>query len=202
MHRLRQIARRAVHKGKLLVVQHGVVISALAQPAAERLAELSVDGDLFDVRQDSHPPGESISHRRAGGGRQSAGGKYAIGGFIAEQGQTNLLQIILALPAPSRLAHDCTAGSSIATRMPMTVMTTSNSTSVNPRRSASPLWNLLTALLPYECGRWPAGTSILLPLPPHGKGRRHGDGQQGERPRLGDGRGRTADGASPTALRQ
>ena len=64
------------------------------------------------------------------------GGKDAVSLVVVVQSQTDLFQIVAALAfgGPPRVAA-CTAGSNSATRMPMIVMTTSNSTRVKPCRA-------------------------------------------------------------------
>ena len=58
----------------------------------------------------------------------------ANGVFVVETTQGNLLEVVLALRQPRRLARACTAGSSSAIKMPMIVTTTSSSTKVKPFR--------------------------------------------------------------------
>ena len=56
--------------------------------------------------------------------------------LVMQEAQGKLLEVVLALGNPRRLARACTAGSSSAIKMPMIVMTTSSSTSVKPCRNA------------------------------------------------------------------
>ena len=64
--------------------------------------ELVVDVSLFDVGQDSHEPGETVSTRLRG---QSAWWKHAVGVFIIMNRQADLLEIVLALQPSRRLAR-------------------------------------------------------------------------------------------------
>ena len=58
---------------------------------------------------------------------ETAGGRLVI-----QRAQPQLLEMVLALQLPRRLRAACTAGSNSEIRIPMSAMTTSISTKVNP----------------------------------------------------------------------
>ena len=171
---------------------------------AQVAVDLVVQVRLIEIGQDRGGPEVAARGRDLAAAVSCRIGQNSLGLVVAVKRQGDLLEVVAALHSPRGSLAACTAGNSIATRMPMIAMTTSSSTRVNPRRLASQVWNLPTALPPYECARCAAGRRVNIPSasaarrpPQHGPG-----GQQCERPRLRHGRGSAADGASPTALRQ
>ena len=110
-----------------------VFFAAVARPSPK-----SCIARLFDVGKDVVNPAARLTPVGAPVGVTGPRNAPAVGRkplaavLVVQAGQGGLLQIVLTLQQPGRLAGGLTAGSSNAIKMPMIVITTSNSTSVKP----------------------------------------------------------------------
>ena len=92
---------------------------------------LGVGKDVVDPSARLAPVGSAIGV--AGPAPSPAAGRKSPGdAFVIQAPQGKLLDVVLALRIRAASRADCTAGNNSAIRMPMIVMTTNNSTRVNP----------------------------------------------------------------------
>ena len=97
---------------------------------------------LVQIGQDAVDPTAGLPHAESVVGisdptpTPATAWQKAIGRFVLQRRQRELLDVVGALRVRRAASRaDCTAGNNSPIRMPMIVITTSNSTSVKPRRA-------------------------------------------------------------------